>query len=201
MGGLPTSPTPGPLVVYIITLHKLEAKASLATCKFCWSSCSVHNLFKCSRATCSLVQVAPSSKVSLISLRTIAIPPSDREPLKSLETGRGCWRLARMPASFWAQTITHRRRADSDPPLKLTPNISGQVTFFFPAASGLSGAQLSNERGPGFSLSRLISHQALSPPSWQLPLWLWREWVSSFLGMRVKTGSTGVGVMPNGSSR
>lgn len=65
-----------------------------------------------------------------------------------------------MPASYWAQTIILRRTADSDPPLKLTPNLSGQVTFFFPAASGLSGAQLSNERGPGF-----VPFQAYFPPS------------------------------------
>lgn len=116
VGGLPTSPTP--LLVHIIILCKLEAKASFATYILCWGSCSVHNLFNCSGVTCRLVQTAHGTKGSLINQPANAISPSDRGLLKSLETVQGwCWN----GCCFLGLVCFCRKTEDSDPHWTLLP--------------------------------------------------------------------------------
>ena len=108
------------------------------------------------------LQPAPGSKVSLINVLTITLPPSDGGLLLSLEIDCGCCQNG---------CFFPGRPTDS-----YSQSLSSSDLFFPPAASGLSGAQLSHEKGAEFVHFQAISHQALSPSSWQLPLWLWCEW-------------------------
>lgn len=86
------------------------------------------------------------------------------------------WLLLSGPSLF----LQENRRLR--PPLNLTPNLSVQVAFSYLQPQDFLESSCLMKEGQLFSLFRLISHEALSSPSWQFPLWLWCEWVFSFLG-------------------
>ena len=139
VGELPTLLTPGPLLVHIASVCKLEATARLATYPVCGGSCSVHNLFKCPRDTCSLHR-------ALRYLSSTCSPSRFHPP-----TEDSCchWRLtvaaARMAASFQGDQQT------------LTPNLSVQVTFFSPLQpQDFLEPSCLMRKGQNLSISRLF---------------------------------------------
>lgn len=117
-------------------LCRSEDKVRCTIDTLLWGPRSVHNMSSCSTMTCNLAPAAPGSKVSLIAPPA---PPSGRELLKAPETGCGCWQNG-----CFCLGPTQCPAGDQQPQSPAKPYFQSFCSSdSFPAAPGLSGAQLS----------------------------------------------------------